>query len=268
MFSEYRQRGYFDEALGYDCVDQRRPYGTMGSDPEGYAFIRLRRPGLWPISRGREYTEVDVFDIIEFLHDEISKPTDRHFHDYSNCGYHSNTWDKTQGRQEFRQMVNPFLSDYGKGYELTEAGEVLEKGDVGLQPLFVLPLPTSVPGGIKERVAAAIHAFRRHDVSPEDKRNSVRTLAGILEHLRPLLKQVLKKKDESDLFELANGFGIRHLRADQRTDYDPEIWLPWMFYYYLAAIHASTRLIRKAGLAVPPLPSASSSPTSSENEAH
>jgi hypothetical protein len=80
----------------------------------------------------------------------------------------------------------------------------------------------------------------------DERRDAVRDLADVLEFLRPQAKAVLASKDEADLFNLANNFGIRHHNAGQKTDYDPAIWLSWAFYYYLATIHAVTRLIEKA----------------------
>ena len=75
----------------------------------------------------------------------------------------------------------------------------------------------------------------------------MRDLADVLEFLRPQAKLVLASKDESDLFELANSFGIRHHNQRQKTGYDSAIWHSWMFYYYLATIHAVTRLIERSG---------------------
>ena len=96
------------------------------------------------------------------------------------------------------------------------------------------------------RVEAAIHKFRRHRSSIEDRRDAVRDLADVLEYLRPKLKEVLVSKDEQDLFNIANNFGIRHHREGQKTDYDKAIWLSWVFYFYLATIHAAVRLIEKS----------------------
>lgn len=85
----------------------------------------------------------------------------------------------------------------------------------------------------------------------------MRDLADVLEFLRPRVKEVLTSKDESDLFHLANNFGIRHHNDQQRTDYDRPIFYSWMFYYYLATIHAATRLIEREGsTASPDTPSA------------
>ena len=65
-----------------------------------------------------------------------------------------------------------------------------------------------------------------------------------MEFLRPQIKKVLSSKDENDLFIIANSFGIRHHNDKQKTDYDRSIWYNWMFYYYLATIHAILKLIK------------------------
>ncbi len=50
------------------------------------------------------------------------------------------------------------------------------------------------------------------------------------------------RKDEGALFNLANSFGIRHQNAQQSGDYDP-IFLDWVFWFFLAAIELSDRLL-------------------------
>ena len=56
---------------------------------------------------------------------------------------------------------------------------------------------------------------------------------------------MLNNKDEKALFNIANNFGIRHHNDKQQTNYDPAIWLSWMFYFYLSTIHAVVRMIEK-----------------------
>ena len=55
----------------------------------------------------------------------------------------------------------------------------------------------------------------------------------------------LNKKDENDIFNIANNFGIRHHNKDQQTEYDKAIWYSWIFYYYLATVHAVLRMTNK-----------------------
>jgi hypothetical protein len=76
----------------------------------------------------------------------------------------------------------------------------------------------------------------RYGATLEDKRNAVRLFADALEFQRKKLGQVLTDKDEDDLLNLANRFGIRHNDLKEKTNYDPDIFLKWMFYYFLNTI--------------------------------
>ena len=40
---------------------------------------------------------------------------------------------------------------------------------------------------------------------------------------------------------------LRPTNSNQKTSYIKPIWYNWMFYYYLATIHAVVRLIKEAG---------------------
>lgn len=101
-------------------------------------------------------------------------------------------------------------------------------------------------GDIKARMIEAEKLFYNGRSSLIDRKNAVKELADCFEFLRNDLKSVLNKKDEADLFNIANNFGIRHHNENQKTDYDKNIWLSWMFHFYLASLHASLRLIERA----------------------
>ena len=117
-------------------------------------------------------------------------------------------------------------------------------GPVGVATLYDAKLPSSNLT-ISNKVQAAVDRFRRYGSSIEDRHGAVRDLADILEFVRKEIKVVLLKKDESDLFELANKFGIRHFNESQKLEYDRAIWLSWIFYYYLATIHAFFHLAER-----------------------
>ncbi|SFF34691.1 hypothetical protein SAMN03003324_03418 [Pedobacter antarcticus] len=38
------------------------------------------------------YTEDDLFDIIEYLHDHCSQPLSGYYHDWNDCGMHYDTF--------------------------------------------------------------------------------------------------------------------------------------------------------------------------------
>ena len=242
-YVSFNNKEYFQEAFGKDCVDVGLIPGTAGIDIELFFFKKLRKPGLWPIYDNYEnYAEDDLFDVIELLYDLISKPVDGTYHSWSNCGWHYATFDKSSGKLEFRKDINEFLKDYQDGWELSESGEILSIGEEGLNNLFKAKLPESRED-ISNKIKYAVLKFRRHKSSIEDRKEAVRELADVLEYLRPQVKQELLSKDESDLFNIANNFGIRHYNQRQKEDYNKSVWLSWIFYIYLSTIHLIIRII-------------------------
>jgi len=179
------------------------------------------------------------------LFDCVSKPTLGFYHEWNGCGWHYSEFDKKSGQEEFRSELNQLLSGYGSSYELSVDGEILELPEAGMESLLEIELPECDPQNVKARVSHATLKFRRYRSSVEERREAVRELADVLEFLRPKLKTILTKKDESDLFEIANKFAIRHHNESQKTEYDQSIWLTWMFYFYLATIHAALGLLEK-----------------------
>lgn len=246
MIQRFEDQGYFQEHLGYHCVDEGFVPGSLGCSLDNAIFLELGKKDLLPISFLHDiYSQEDVFDLIEFHYHHCSEPTGGTKHDYQNCGWHYRSFNQKPGQKKFREDFNRWLSRYGTGFRLTESGEIQSTPEPGLDVLLDRPLPKSAPKTVMEKVDAARRQFLRHNASLDDHLNAVRALADAMEWLRPKAKAVLKKKDESDLFELANAFGIRHMRQDQKLDYDRDIWLSWMFYHYLTAIHACTRLIER-----------------------
>ena len=125
-----------------------------------------------------------------------------------------------------------------------DAGEILELAQPGAAPFLTATLPTG-DAAVSGRVHSAVAKFRRYRSTAAERRDAVRDLADVLEYLRPKLKEVLTKQDENDLFNIANNFSVRHHNQHQKSDYDTSIWLSWMFYFYLATIHATIRMLEK-----------------------
>jgi hypothetical protein len=246
IFEQFWDSGHFQQVLGFECVDAGFVAGSAGPDTEAFFFRNLKKKDLWPIAgRLERYTEDDLFDVIELLHDCASKGVDGTFHSYAACGWHYQTFTREEGRNEFRVVINDALRAYEAGYQISPRGEILSVPPKGLADLERAEAPPGDPDNISARVTAAVDKFRRRGASAGERRDAVRDLADVLEYLRPKAKQVLESQDEKELFDLANNFGIRHHNQRQKTLYDRPIWHSWMFYYYLATIHAVTRLIAK-----------------------
>ena len=251
LHSQYESEGFFQQKFGFECIDGNYVPGEAGQDLDGYVLLKLRKGNLWPIkTRFTHYAEDDLFDIMELLHDNVSKPINGMHHSWNNVGCsHFEEFNQLEGQESFRDDINPLLRDYSSGYELSKVGENQILPEKGMESLFAARLPELDPENVESRIEAAIVKFRRYRSSLEDRRDAVRDLVDVLEFLRPRLQDVLTSNDENELFRLANNFGIRHHRKGQLTEYDKPIWYSWMFYYYLATIHATMRLIKKHGIA-------------------
>jgi hypothetical protein len=245
IYSNFESSGYFQEAFGYSCVDQGFVPGSLGSNIGGNILLRLRKDNLWPIDNKCEnYKEDDLFDIIEYLYDYISKPINGTYHGWNDCGWHYDKFDKEVGRTEFRDKINDLLKDYNN-CELSSNGEILKIVMPGAEELINHKIPDYDRNNVNDRVEEAILLFRRYRSSLTDRKNAIKNLVDVLEFLRPQIKKVLTQKDENDLFNIANNFGIRHHDNKQKINYDQEIWLNWMFYYYLSTINAVIRLTQR-----------------------
>lgn len=242
VFNQLGQSGYFDEAFGFVCVDAGEVGGKV-RDPELEMLLTIRKKALWPVSeKAPFYSEDDFFDVLEFLYQYVSKPIEGTMHSYADCGMHWETFNQALGREEFRTKINAVLAHYEKRFEISANGDILHTPEAGFEPIFDADLPTN-DNNVITRVNAANLQYRRHGSSLDDRRQAVRDLADVLEYLRPKVKALLTSADEKDLFNIANNFGLRHHNDKQKTGYDTNIWLSWMFYFYLATIHVVLRKI-------------------------
>ncbi|HFG1893443.1 TPA: hypothetical protein ACGF6R_003516 [Vibrio cholerae] len=215
----------------------------MVKDVELEMLLSIRKKNLWPLSQyAQSYTEDDFLDVIEFLYQHVSKPIDGTTHSYGGCGMHWETFNKKDGQAVFMEKINTVLAHYKNKYELDACGQVLSKPEKGFEQIFKADVPSD-DHNIVDRINAATTQFRRHGSTIDDRRQAVRDLADVLEYLKPKVKQLLSNKDEQDLFNIANNFGVRHHNDKQKTSYDSAIWLSWMFYFYLSTIHVVLRKI-------------------------
>jgi hypothetical protein len=235
------RRGYFERAFGKDCVDDPREV-----EPGDVIASELGVAGLWPVPLQRLADDQNLFlDMTEVLHDLVAAPRTRWMHGYGACGYHHGDFSTALGQEIYRWSVNRILDRTSLRLRLADEGEDLGRL-VAVTDDARTDLAHRMAGRSDEatgdEVRHALAVFRGRNAGVQEKRSACIALAGVLERRRTLLKEHLPKKDEGMLFRLANEFGIRHQNDQQRTDYDPA-FLDWVFWFYLATIELSDRLI-------------------------
>src|SRR6266567_4315795 len=234
LVEEFERRGYLDQAFPRPCIDD-----DVAPEPDPAAELekRLGIADLWPLAPG-QWDDNTFYGLIEVYHDLVSRPSERHFHDYGNCGWHYSHFSSTAGRLVYRWRANELLQAAGISYRLADSGEdqgrMVALFDDGRSEL-IANAPANAQPATAARVHHAIAMFRRRGATAEDKRSALITLAGSLEERRKLIKAELGSADEGALFHIANKFAIRHQNTQQLSDYDPA-FLDWVFWWYLGTV--------------------------------
>lgn len=258
----FERVGFFVENLIDYC-----PYCGEGNGIQSGYDSKLKslitkatyKPHLFPISEEnilKNYQEDDLFDLIEFLISQVSLPCFKSEEgntvpffakEYCNYGHywHPDNFDKQEGCNLFKIKINEILNHYSlsKPYELNKNGTISIKAEAGLNKIIESPLKTS-DELIKSKIDHSIKKYLGRHSNKADRIDAIKNLFDILEYLRPKIKKLSLSKDESDLFNIANGFSIRHNNKKQQNEYDP-IWLSWMFYNSLSFIHVILHLLSK-----------------------
>jgi hypothetical protein len=105
-YNKLNKDGYFQKYWGIDCQDGFME-GELGDDIPAMIFVNLRKDNLFPIhEKLPNYSEDDLFDMIEFLHDHSSKGLTGYYHQWNNCGYHYDEFNDQDGQRHFRELIN------------------------------------------------------------------------------------------------------------------------------------------------------------------
>ncbi|MDQ0087606.1 hypothetical protein J2T12_001000 [Paenibacillus anaericanus] len=241
VYENFSSKYYFIKFLGNGVLSED---GIIGNSFEAFCMRELNRSIKRP-SMAMFYTEDDLFDVIELLHEHINYPLVVTRSDvWSSDEISSIPEKKDIAQKQFRDEINVYLRQYLSGWELAEEGFIRNT----LEESFVdLVDNTAVYGdevNIDAKIRRAKELYLKRGSSMEDKKAAVREIGDALEFMRTDLKQVIGK-DEADIFNILNNFGIRHNNASQRTDFDNEIYLPWMFYIFLSTFDAYVKIENK-----------------------
>jgi hypothetical protein len=118
QFDQLESQGYFQQHLG---CSRHHP----GVDPaKGW-------PVQATIAAG---SEEDLFAVLKFLHDHVSKPKRRPPHGLARDAWRHLEFDRDAGRAQFRKTINRALGVYQCGFELLERGDIVARSRMSSRP--------------------------------------------------------------------------------------------------------------------------------------
>jgi len=248
IYRKFDRQGYFQKAFGKNCVDEGYVPGDLGASLAEEILVRfgVNRQHLLPTAENvNKATRDDLFDLIEYFYDYVAKPTQSHNHAWNKCGIHVHEAVARDGRREWRSEWNLTLGRMEPPHRLTEQGVIeLLPEPRGLKELVDERTPYGDEENVDSKVDRACKLFFSRNVTNEDRLDCLRELAAVLEFLREKATSILPSNEERELFTIANNFGIRHHNERQKTGYRKELFYPWIFHSYLAAIDLLARAKR------------------------
>jgi hypothetical protein len=179
------------------------------------ALLAEHRAITWPLSTAQVPPTVAALEAIEFFHLHVSKVSERTWHDYYRH-HHLRTFDRPEGRREFRELINRLFRRNRLAYELTDEGEV--------RRLVQGPLGTILSAGIFNTGDVELDRLLRQardrfvDPDLEVRRDSLEKLWDAWERAKTLLDQD-KQKGVQELLRtaVADGEFRSLLNADGRS---------------------------------------------------
>ncbi len=206
----------------------------FGSSPKAFFLKHLNSEDIYPINMNcNDYSEEELFTVIEILYDKIAL-----YNNEKKC------LETESIRKEFAIEINDILKFYDGGYFLEpNSGTIIKRTEEPLMNMLTEDLENYFNEDVMTKMRTAVKLYYRFDSNMETKKKAINILADILEPLRNELKDILNEKYEVNknnhdklIFDIVNGFNIRHNNKKQFTAYEKEIWYDWMMQYYCSVI--------------------------------
>lgn len=238
LIEDFICRNYFKEKTS--ITELYRKYDSINRKSTAHIGFNV-----FPIDNWTSDHQVrdEIFDAIEFLFKFISEPGEWGWilTEYDYVSYNTDT-----GRSIYVSDLNLILNNYDEGFELSNDGEILFKGNDS-ENFIELDFSEYNLKNVDQLIKKAIKLWKSRNQSLDEKKQAIINLANVFEFLKSegTLEKVLNTKDSKDLFNIANNFALRHHDKNQKSDYDQEIWYDWIMQFYLATCITTLKLIKK-----------------------
>jgi len=177
-YFEVAKKGVWKE-MNYTHEQYQELPPLLSPDPTIFFINNLQSKEIYPICEFYpDYTEEQLFTVIEILYDKIS------VYDYSN-----NILESKPMKEEFAMQINNVLKLYDVGYFLEPTSGTVTKGaNEAVKNMLSEDYSEILPTDIMTKMRSAIKMYYRFDSSMEYKKQAIVTLAAILENQRNKLK--------------------------------------------------------------------------------
>ncbi|MCW3159592.1 hypothetical protein [Micropruina sonneratiae] len=239
-------KGYLDLVAGSRCCDAQVDRAAEGTRE---LTALLGRQVEWPLEEGggravAELNDDEFFDLVEGFFDVVARPRKGWWHEY--CGeFDYGQHDRRAGQRVYLWRANELLGRSDVGLRLSmwgpDRGLLVHAVNDDRGELERRSLANISDGAEEARVAHAIVVHRGRIATRADKRDAVRALADVLESRREELRATLGSPDENALFQIINGFDIRHMRRGQQGDYGDE-FLDYLYWTLLSTVELMDRV--------------------------
>lgn len=244
LIKNFSETGYTPKVMPKWCPDADNPSEEWISRQISSA---IRIPVAWEeLTQNPGAVSDDlIYSLVEYFHDQAQRPRTYSTHEYGGCGRHYSDYDAIAGRTIYRWRLNQLLRDHNIPLQLAAKGDELGRLVREFSPPFQDLVESQVTARTQpgDEIAHAIRDFRSRGASIVVKRTAITLIANNFETRRQALKAHLKK-DEQDLFNIANNFKLRHRNDGQKEEYGHE-FADWIFWNFLAAVELLDALERR-----------------------
>jgi len=234
--------GSFGESFPDVCLDGGAVIG--GDFNKWHKLMRAEAADItWPFSTNEAPPTLQILDLVEFCHRNVSKPIRGSHHSYFN--HHHLTFDRVAGQSEFRERINRLFARTGLAYELGDDGKIVRLAPVVLKESLQAAVFQTGDETLDSMLESARTKFL--NPNPHTRRESLEKLWDAWERLKTLepgadkkaqVKALLDKaatepgfrdlleREAKELNTIGNSFQIRHsettqtpLQSDSHVDY-------------------------------------------------
>ncbi len=223
--------GAFGDSFPDECPDGRGPVGT--NEHTFQLALRAEIPEVpWPLQPDEVPPTLAVLDMVQFCYHHVAKPEAQGYHSFFD--HKHLTFDRDEGRRDFRARIERIFSRNALAYELKEDGSVERLAPEGLREAL---RDSTFNTGDRE-LDGMLEAARAKFLSPDPavRRESLEKLWDAFERLKSLddgnnkkasVEALLKRAspegnfrarldaEARELTGIGNSFQIRHAETNQ-----------------------------------------------------